>query len=671
MKKGLALAAMLIGAIATLPAISQQRGTPSNRAQTAPGALAEQPSPRPQLDAADLGAWLDGYFPATLKQGKIAGAEVVVVKDGQVLIKKGYGLADVATKKPMDPDRTLVRIGSTSKLFTWTAVMQLVEQGKLDLNADVNRYLDFRITPKSGRAITMNDLMTHRAGFEEGLKDVLESDPARLKTNEAYLKQNLRPQLFPAGEAPAYSNYGTALAGYIVERIAKEPFEQYVERHILTPLRMQRTTLRQPLPARFVPDMSKGYMQSNAPPRPFELVTTNPAGSVSATGADMANFMIAHLQDGRFGDAQILRPETARLMHMPTLAAPAGFDTLAHGFFHGERNGRLVIGHGGDTVVFHTDMNLLPQEGVGIFVNFNSRGENGAVYGARERLFDLFMDRYYPAAEIKDPPAIASAAADARAIAGRYESSRRIESGFLGLFYLLQQDQIAANDDGTISLASVEDKRFREVGPQLWREVGGTHQLRVTEVGGRRAIIDSTNPIMVLQAVPLGRNSLLNSLVAGLSLLVLLVTALAWPIGAWLRRVYRQPAAQPLGQPSTGSSTPPSALSGRGSRVRTLVRVAAVADLVYLFGWYTMLQPILQNRLDVFNDGMDGWIRMLQVAAIVPLLGAGIGVWNMWLMLRSDRGIWAKLGSILIAAALIGIVWFAWMGSLISFSLNY
>ncbi len=660
MKRGFVLAAILAGAVAAWPAISQQRApltpaVPQTAAPVAPAAPVQSPSTTPVLDAADVGAWLDGYFPAALKQGKIAGAQVVVVKDGQVLFKKGYGYADVAAKTPMDPDRSLMRIGSTSKLFTWTAVMQLVEQGKIDLNADVNRYLDFKITPKSGRAITMNDLMRHRGGFEEGLKDVLETDPKRLKTNEAYLKENQRPMLFPAGEVPAYSNYGTSLAGYIVQRVSGEPFDDYIDRHILAPLKMEHTTFRQPLPAKLAGDASKGYTQSDVAPNAFELITTAPAGSVSATASDMAHFMIAHLQGGRFGEGQILRPETAALMHSPAVQPPAGFDSMAHGFFHGHRNGQLTIGHGGDTVVFHTDMNLLPEKGVGIFVSFNSRGENGAVYGARSRLFDLFMDRYFPAAEPKDPPAIAGAAGHAQAIAGRYESSRRVESGFIALFYLIQQEQVAANADGTISLGSVEGKTFREIEPNLWREVGGTRQLLVSEVGGRRTIVDSTDPTSVLQAVPLARNSMLNTLIAALSILVLLVTGLVWPIGAWLRRSYKLPPAT----------------TGRPALAQRLTRVGAVADIAYLVGWYTVLAPLLETRLDVYNGGLDGTIRMLQVAAIVPLAAAAVGLWNMWLTVRADRGWGAKLRSVIVAAALLGIVWFAWMGNLIGFNLNY
>jgi CubicO group peptidase (beta-lactamase class C family) len=650
--------ALLAGLLAVAPAMSQQQVPvgPKTHPAAAAAVVAAEPTPgTPALTATDVGAWLDGNLPAALEQGKIAGAQVVIVKDGQILFKKGYGYADVAAKTKMDVDHTLMRIGSTSKLFTWTAVMQLVEAGKIDLNVDVNRYLDFKITPKSGRAITMTDLMTHRPGFEEGLKDLIAIDPKRFQTTERYLKEHPRPQLFPAGAAPAYSNYGAALAGYIVERVSGEPFATYVERHILQPLQMRRTTFVQPLPPALAPFLSKGYMQSNQDPGPFEFATTAPAGSVSATGTDMANFMIAHLQEGRFGASQILRPETARLMHSPSLQETPGFSQLAHGFFYGYRNGQRVIGHGGDTIVFHTDLNLLPDQGVGVFVSFNSRGQNDAVYGARDRLFAKFMDRYFPAPSAPTPQAIASAAADAARLAGHYESSRRVESGFISLFYLIQQDAVTPNPDGTISLASIEDKRFREIAPGLWREVDGQRQLKVTDVGGRVTLLDSDNPVGVLQAVPLSRNSSLNLTVAALAFLVLLATALLWPAAWWLRRSYPEKVG----------------LAGRPALLRRLTRVAAVADIVYLIGWYMMLTPALAMRYYVYNAGMDGWTRLLQVAAIVPIAGAVIGIWNAVLTFAPSRGWGARVRSIIVAAALIGIVWVAWMGGLISFDLNY
>ncbi len=244
------LTAVLIAAaaIALQAATAGASSTTTPAPGEAPAAPAAAEPSTHSLDRADLETWLDGMVPYALKAGDMAGAVVVVVKDGTVLLEKGYGFADVSKKLRMDPERTMVRIGSTSKLFTWTAVMQLVEQGKLDLDRNINDYLDFKIPEDFGKPVTLRDLMNHRGGFEEGLKDVLWTNPHGVPSTEAYLKDHKRPMLFPPGEVPAYSNYGAALAGYIVERISKEPYERYIERHILMPLGMTNTSFDQPLP---------------------------------------------------------------------------------------------------------------------------------------------------------------------------------------------------------------------------------------------------------------------------------------------------------------------------------------------------------------------------------------------------------------------------------------
>lgn len=651
---------LLLAAVAVLslaPAGAQQRvpvvpAPPVETDRVPVRDRAVAPTRTPALTAADLTTWLDGFVPSALEAGKIAGAQVVVVNDGAVLVKKGYGVADVARKRPMDPDRVLMRIGSTSKLLTWIAVLQQVEAGRIDLDADVNRYLDFRIQPRAdSRPITMNDLMTHRAGFEEGLKDVLATDPARLKSTERYLKENGRPLLFPAGAVPAYSNYGVALAGYIVQRVSGEPFERYVERHIFAPLGMTRSTFRQPLARSWARDMSLGYRTSDGPPQPFEMVETAPAGSVSATGADMARFMIALLRNG----AGLLRPETARLIRTPQIDAPRGFDAMAHGFFNETRNGRAVIGHGGDTIVFHTDLSVLPDENVGVFMSFNSRGKDDAVYGTRERLLTLFLDRYFPAAPATTPPAIATARADAAALAGRYESSRRVEHGFISLFYLLQQDRVAAGSDGTIELASIPDTRFREVAPGQWQQVDGTRRLHVATIGGRRGIIDSRNPVGVLQAVPLPRNALLFQLVFAGALLTLLAVVLAWPVAAWLRRRHGyRPTTVP-----------------RLARARLIARVAAIADLAYVAAWSVVVAPVLSLTLDGYNESLDAVVRALQVAMIVPIVGAAAGLWLVIVSVRDRAGWGAVLRATLLAAALAAMVFVGGMGGLFDWRLNY
>jgi len=272
-------------------------------------ATAPHTSQAHELTGADLGAWLDGMMPLALGRGDIAGAVVVVVKDGQVLVAKGYGAADMKTGKPVDPARTLFRPGSISKLFTWTAVMQLVEQKKLDLDTDVNTYLDFTIPHTFGQPVTLRDLMTHRPGFEEQIKRLFTEDPTRMRSLGEGLKTWVPEQIYPPGDRPAYSNYGATLAGYIVERVSGEKFADYIAHHIFQPRGMTHATVVQPLPRNLAGDMSSGYDKASGDPKKFELVWMSPAGALSSTGGDIAKFMIAYLN----GVSPILKPETVSM----------------------------------------------------------------------------------------------------------------------------------------------------------------------------------------------------------------------------------------------------------------------------------------------------------------------------------------------------------------------
>ena len=148
-------------------------------------------------------------------------------------------------------------------------------------------------------------------------------------------------------------------------------------------------------------------------PKPFEVVVPFPAGSLSSSGADMARFMIAHLQDGQLGDARILRPETARLMHSRLFALDQAANAMAYGFYEESRNGHRIIGHGGDTVYFHSDLHLMPDAGVGFFVSHNSLGRGQPL--PRTTLWEMFLDRYFPSTSPPEPT-LGSAKEDAKAV---------------------------------------------------------------------------------------------------------------------------------------------------------------------------------------------------------------------------------------------------------------
>jgi hypothetical protein len=420
---------------------------------------------------------------------------------------------------------------------------------------------------------------------------------------------------------------------------------------------MAHSTFAQPLSEQFRAQAAKGYRSASDAPSEFEIVVTRPAGSMTATAADMGRFMLAHLQQGSLDGNAILDPATTALMHSPSQSGLPGFAAMAHGFFTATQNGRTVIGHGGDTIVFHTELSLLPQDGVGIFFSFNSRGKDSAVYGARKELFDGFMDRYFPVAQI-DPPQLASAASDAQQIAGRYQSSRRIENGFLSVLYLLSQTVITAHPDGTITTPSGIDGSvgtYREVGPQLWRKQGGTQTLAFQRVNGVKTVIDSENPVSVLQDAPFLRSAPLNLTVMSLSLAVLLCTLVLWPLGAVLRRADRATSTAPAGLP----------------RLRLVQRLAVAVVAVYLFAWFKLIQPVLSSDLGIYSTANDGLVRLLQAAGVLAVAAAGAGLWAAWRMQSVGASRLSRLWSVLVALALLGVLWIAAIGGLLSWNLNY
>lgn len=610
----------------------------------------------------DLEAYLDGMIPVALERASIAGAVVAVVKDGHVLLEKGYGYSDVAARRPVDPATTMFRPGSISKLFTWTAVMQLQEQGRLDLDKDVNTYLDFHIPEAFGKPITLRNVMTHTTGFEETIKNLMADDPRMQRTLEHSLRDWIPERMYPPGEVPSYSNYGAALAGYIVQRVSGEPFEQYIARHIFRPLGMNHSTFVQPLPKQFDADMSKGYVTASGQPKPFELISMVPAGGLSASADDLTRFMMAHLNNGSYGGAQILRPETAKLMHKTALQIVPGVPGMALGFWHEDRNGHDIIGHGGDTQWFHSDMHLILDENVGLFISVNSAGHESLVTSVRREFFDGIMDRYFPAAAAANAPAIPSAKADAEKIAGLYYLSRRSDSNFGVVASLAQQLPIKANADGTISAPALVDKngiakKFREIAPNRWHEVNGKNVFVVVKDGDRINYVTSDifPQILVLHRVPFSRNRYFVGALLGGSALMLLLTVLFWPIKAILRWRYRQPLN----------------FSGRELTYYRLTRVAALIDVVFLAGWTTffLLASLSLSYLDMATDP---YLRALQALGVIGVIATIFPLANLWTALKNaGRPWWTKMTDALVALAAIIVVYYSVTLHLLSLSLNY
>ena len=332
--RGLGVACWLLlvsfGAPAQAPDVSP--GPPAH-AQQADVKTDATPGPH-ALEASDLVPFLDGIVPLQLERSDVAGASVLVMQNGEVLLEKGYGYADLKSKKPVDPATTIFRLASISKLFTWVSVMQLAEQGKLDLDSDVNRYLDFQIRPAFSRPITLRNLMTHTGGFEEENRDIIVTNPKQAVSLRDFLIRNQPKRIFAPGTIPAYSNYGVGLAGYIVQRVSGQPFEQYVEQHIFAPLKMVHSTFYQPPPASLRRLPSEGYpTDTQKPPIGFEIFNPAPAGGVSSTAADMGRFGQALLNGGELDGSRILKPETLAAMWTPQFRASDQLPPICMGFY--------------------------------------------------------------------------------------------------------------------------------------------------------------------------------------------------------------------------------------------------------------------------------------------------------------------------------------------------
>ncbi len=637
----LALCASLEAVVADVPA---KKGPP---AAPAPASA----STAPQMTAADVEVFLDGFVPAQLAREDIAGAVVAVVKDGKVLLGKGYGWADVEKKKPVSFEETLFRPGSTSKLFTWTAVMQLVEQGKLDLDTDVNEYLDFKIPPAFGKPVTLRDALTHTPGFEDFAKDLFVAEGTPMEPLGKYLADHLPARIFPPGTVPAYSNYATALAGYIVERVSGKPFATYIDELIYQPLGMSHSTFEQPLPKELAPLMSQGYRLGSGKPQSFELINASPAGAMSSSGGDMARFMIAHLQEGRLGDRQILRPETAKRMHARQRGWDPPANAMALGFYEESRNGLRIIGHAGDTMWFHTDLHLIPETGVGFYVSYNSGGK-GEI-SPRGFLWEKFLDRYFPYA----PPAataLASAGEGARAVGGPYLVSRRSDSGFVRLVYLLSETSVAPRPDGTFEIADLKDfngqpKRWQEIAPLTFREVGGQEVIHFRRAEGGRMQMMLPYPFFEFERPAWYEDRRILLPVAIVTLAVLLLTVLLWPVGALVRRHYRKPLP----------------LEGPERRLRLFTRLVCALDLLVLLGFAIAISVGFKD-ITMFSARLDPWLRILQILGFLAVAGTLVVLYNLVRSWTSrQRGVWGKLGETLIALACLGFVWLVLVGKML------
>ena len=633
-----AMALVVVALLASLSLLTACGSTSSSAGLP----LREPPSGEHQLTTEDVNAWLDGKLPDALKNEDIPGAVVSVVKDGQVVTTRGYGWADTGASggQPVAvaPQKSLFRVASISKIPTSIAAMQLVEQGKVDLDADISAYLDFEIERRFDEPLTLRHLLTHSEGFEEQISLTPGTDL------EAYVKTNPPVQVFAPGTTPGYSNYGMALAGYIVQRVSGQPFETYVREHVLEPAGMTSSTYEQPLPKDIADLLGPGYT-STGEEIPFELMGDFPAGSLTVSTPDFAAFMNAQLSRS----PKLLREETWEQMWSPGLGeerlgnrAKAG--EMGLGYFEFTRHGRRIVEHSGDIQGWHSKFELYPEEKTGIFISYNGQG-NESSSSLREDLAQGFADRYFPGDAVKASGGKDSVAR-ASQVAGSYVPSRTFWGTFLSAWIpALTPTTIEHEGNGKLI---VDKAQYVEVEPWVWRQVDGRGAI-AAQVEDGKVVSLSQGPAFTLLPMTPVQQALAP--VFGVCLVLLLVSTVAWPIGALRRR-----RALRRGQ-EVGAPVPWWTRVARGGGA-----VALAAQLTW-----TLLLVVLVVNSSTITDGSFTWLipvarcaQVLQALGITAVIPAAA---DLVMSLRRRAG-WRRITmSVVLLAALVALAWWAWAGN--------
>ena len=423
------------------------------------------------IDAKELETLLDPIFAEQMEKLRIPGAVISVVRDGKIIFSKGYGVADVEKKTPVIPGKTIFRIGSITKVFTATAVMQLADQRRINLNDDVNKYLKgVRVPDAFSQPVTFHHLLTHTSGLDEISPGRRTSNEAEVIPLGAFLKTRIVRHL-PPGEIISYSTYNSALAGHIVEQITETPFKDYLQKNVFEPLGMNRTSIAA-IKAEYRQDLATGYEYADNKYQrlPFQWFHTYPASDINSTATDMARFMIANLHGGVIDGKRILSESMTREMHKTHFRNHPRVPGWNYGFYELEQNNLKLVEHGGSMDDGYSALlTLVPEKNLGIFVACNTEG---GAFGLGGAVKTALLNRYFPLGARPEVPKTANPAPAAlKKFAGQYRSIMRCHSCPAGSgAYVPETFEVKVTDDGMLSVMNV---RWKQVEPLLFVAADG------------------------------------------------------------------------------------------------------------------------------------------------------------------------------------------------------
>jgi CubicO group peptidase (beta-lactamase class C family) len=615
------------------------------------------------VDSASLVHLLDSLIVPGLAKYHIPGMVIAIIRDSDLVLAKGYGYADVERKIPFDPDSTVIRIASVSKLFTATAVLQLVEQGVLDMHRDINAYLTrFKVEDRFGTPITLQHLLTHTAGFDDrSIGKSAWTQETQIPLGN-FLATSLPRRIIPPGEVYTYSNFSNALAGFVVEEAAHEDYAAYVRHNILEPLGMTKSDYRlrpdlQPLLAQCYTHAGPGYQRNL-----FDFINDYPGGQMLSTAKDVAKFMIAHLQLGRYAGTRILSEESATAMHSVQFTHHTELEhAVGYSFGILPARSQTVLAHDGGYTGVGSRLVLCPESRFGFFIACNIM--DGSLMDVVSRaLLDLTIPAaqedttHYPLTTL--PPYDASVAD----FAGTYRYSRYVHNDVTKMGVLIgmagPEMSIGQNEEGMIVMArySGKPRRMIQVEPCVFRSVDDRYVCAFRRDASGTITHLFTDGTTAFEKIPWYETTTFQRSLLGVCLIFFVIVSVALPI---IRRVRKT-------RNPSGLSVDP---------VRWFAQKTASTFLLYFLGLGIVMGLIIPHEelMVGFAHGMHWTAYVVQTIGLlgILLLAALLGSLFWRAVERSDATTHGRVrsGALDLMTAVVGIafVWFLWYWNLIGY----
>lgn len=335
---------------------------------------------------------IDSFLNAQLNAQNIPGIAIAITSGDRIIYKKGFGVTNVSTRKPLEPFHNF-HIASISKTFTATAVMQLVENSKIDIDKPLTTYLPyFRMADERYKFITIKQMLNHTSGMPDVDDYEWEKNISDEGSAERYTRSLADSQLVSEpGKEYHYSNIAFDVMADLVAKVSGKTFEQYVKENILIPLNMRKSSFFYPetdMSIRTSPHI--GNPPQVSPVYPYNRMHA-PSSTLNTSAEELAHWAIANMNDGKYNGKPILQAATLKQMITPTFLVNKDRNTsIGLSWFSYPYRGSTNIEHGGGDLGYRTMLTLIPDKKLGIVLLCNH--EEVRIFDMRNRIRDILLD---------------------------------------------------------------------------------------------------------------------------------------------------------------------------------------------------------------------------------------------------------------------------------------